>query len=179
MKKPGFTLIELLAIMVAMFTIMGVSVALLVQAFGFQRTTSQYSDGIRAVDRFVADFRNDVHVYGKPEIPADGDTLLRWNTGTETVDYVTQPGLFPDRQTIVRIMHKDALRSVETYRLPNRMTLWFENGKDANAGLVALSLWTTPQSGETPRPSDLNPFTRTLPGDSKNTGNWRTIIARY
>jgi len=180
--KKGFSLLELLVVMAAMFTIMGVSGALLVQAFGFQRSSGQYSDGMRAVDRFVADFRRDIHVYGQPEIPPDSDTLLRWNTGTETVVYTTQPGLFPDQQTIVRTVRKDDRRSVETYRLPDRMALWFENGKDADAGLVALSLWTTPQGGEAPNPDSLNPFDRTMPqflGSLKGIGNWRTIIARY
>lgn len=178
--KKGFTLIELLAVMVVMFTIMGISVVLLVQAFDFQRTNNQYSDGIHTVDRFVADFRNDIHTYGKPEIVNDGDTLLSWNT--ETVEYVTQPGLFPDQQTIVRTIRKDGKVFGETYRLPDRTMLWFVEGKDNDVGLVALSLWTTPKGIETPKPSDLNPFDRTMSKfqvNPKYAGNWRTIIARY
>jgi prepilin-type N-terminal cleavage/methylation domain-containing protein len=180
--KKGFTLVELLAVMVAMFIVMGTSVVLLMQAFDFQRTNDQYADGMHVIDRFVVDFRNDIHAYGKPEIPTDGSTLLRWKTETETVDYVSQPSMFPDQQTIVRTVRKDGQKFGETYRLPERTTLWFTDGKDADAGLVALSLWTTPTGTETPKPSDLNPFDRTLPKsnvDPKYAGNWRTIIARY
>ena len=180
--KKGFTLIELLAVMVAMFTVMGISVALLIQTFDFRRNYDEYSDGVRAVDRFVADFRNDVHVCGKPEIPG-GDTLLRWNSATETVDYVTESDLFPDRQTIVRTVRKDGKKiRGEVYRLPRRMTLWFTDGKNADAGLVALSLWTTPPGTEPPQPDETNPFDRTLSTQrtvSRYAGNWRTIIARY
>lgn len=180
--KKGYTLIELLAVMVAMFTIMGVSVVLMVQVFDFRQTNNRYSDGVRATDRFVAEFRDDVHTYGKPEIPAEGDTLLRFRTETATVDYVTEPGVFPNQQTIIRTEQKDGRELKETYRLPDRTTLWFVNGKDADAGLVALSLWTAPPETEMPKPDDLNPFDRisnVVSVDSKYAGNWRTIIVRY
>ena len=182
MRKPGFTLTEMLAVIAALFVVMSISVVMLIQVLDFQRTNNRYSEGIRVADRFVADFRNDVRVYGKPEIPTDGTALLRWNTGTATIDYITEPGAFPDQQTIVRTVRKEDRQFVETYRLPDRTALWFVEGKDADAGLVALSLWTTPPGTETPNPNDLNPFDRTLPKspvDPKYAGNWRTIIARY
>ena len=183
MKKLGFTLVELLAVMVTMVVVMGVSGALLVQAFGFQRQNNQYSDGIRAADRFVVAFRNDVHAYGKPEIPTEGETLLHWKTETETIDYTAEPGLFPDQQTIIRTVRKGGKKvGGESYRLPDRMTLRFAIGKDDNVGLVALSLWTTSIATETPNLDELNPFDRTMPKfhvNSKYAGNWRTIIARY
>lgn len=182
MKKTGFTLTELLAVMVVMFVVMGISVILLIQTFDFQRTNDQYSDGIRTVDRLVADFRDDVHTYGKPEILTGGDTLLRFHTGMETVDYVSQPGMFPDQQIIVRTVRKEGRESGETYRLPDRTTLWFADGKDNDAGLIALSLWTAPPGTKTPKPDDMNPFDRTSSNsqvDPRYAGNWRTIIVGY
>ena len=189
MKRDGFTLPELLAVMAALSVVMGISVILLLQAFEFQRANEQYSDGIRAVDRFIADFRNDVHTYGKPEILTDGTALLRWNTGTETIAYLIEPGTFPDQQTIIRTIRKEGEQTDpsfgETYRLPERTMLWFVEGKETNAGLIALSLWGTPTGTEPPNPNDLNPFDRTLPKsheqqvNPKYASNWRTIIARY
>jgi len=183
MKKPAFTLVELIAVMSAMAVVMGVAGILLVQLFAYQRDNDEYSDGIRAADRFVAAFRDDVHACGKPEIFADGETLLRWNNGTETIDYVAQSGAFPDQQAVVRTVRKDGKKTGgETYRLPDHSTLWFVDGKDANAGLVALSLWITPKGTNMPKRDEMNPFDRTIPNspvDPQFAGNWRTIIARY
>jgi len=180
--RKAFTLPELLAVMAALSVVMGISVVLLTQAFDFQRANDRYSEGIRTVDRFVADFRNDVHTYGKPEILTDGATLLRWNTGAETVEYIAEPGAFPDQQTVIRMLQKEGRQSRETYHFLDQTTLWFVEGKDTDAGLVALSLWITPAGTDTPNPNDLNPFDRTMPKsnvDPKYAGNWRTIIARY
>jgi len=184
MKRPAFTLTELLAVMAALSVVMGISVVLLLQAFDFQRTNDLYAEGNRAASRLIADFRSDVRTYGKPEISADGDALLCWNTGTETIDYATQPGAFPDQLIVVRTVRKGESVSQETYRLPDRTVLWFVEGNHANAGLVALSLWTTPTGAKTLTPndmSDMNPFDRTLPQSDiapKYAGNWRTIVVR-
>jgi len=183
MKRPGFTLTELLAVMAVLSVFMGISVVLLMQAFDFQRTNDQYAEGNRAVSRLVADFRRDVRTYGKPE--RDDRTLLCWTAGTETIDYVTQPGEFPEQQTVVRTVRKDDQVFQEIYRLPDRTTLWFVEGKDTDAGLVALSLWTTPTGAQPPTPNErshMNPFDRTLPTSNvepKYAGNWRTIVVRY
>ena len=182
MKKTGFTLTELLAVMAALSVIMGISVVMLIQAFDFQRANDQYVEGVRTANRLVADFRSDIRAFGKPEILTEGVTLLRWDVGTEAVDYTVEPGKFPDQQTVVRTVRKDGQVSKETYSLPDRSMLWFAEGSDAGAGLVVLSLWTTPTGAETPDRNDLNPFDRTLSKtqvDPKCAGNWRTIIARY
>ena len=179
MKKSGFTLLELVATMTIMFVVMGVSVVLLMQVFDFQRTCSRYSDGIRAADLLVVDFRNDVHTHGKPEIPTEGDSLLRWNTETETIDYVMEPGLFPEQIFVVRTVQKGGKKiRGQTYRLPERTVLNAVNGD----GLIALSLWTTPMGAEVPSFDEWNPFDRTPPNsrfDPQYAGNWRTILARY
>ena len=185
MRRRGFTLTELVAVMAALAVVMGVSVVLLVQAFDFQRMSAEYSESIRTSNRLIADFRSDVRTHGKPEIPADGNTLLRWKTETETIDYVVEPGEFPDQQNIARTVQKDDRVFRENYHLPDRTTVWCVEGKDTDTGLVALSLWTTTQGTEVPNPSELNPFDRTLPKtleqriDPKYAGNWRTIVVRY
>ena len=192
MKRPAFTLTELLAVMAALSVVMGVSVVLLLQAFDFQRTNDLYAEGNRAASRLVADFRSDVRTYGKPESLTDGEALLRWNTGTETIEYVTQPGEFADQRTVVRTVRKGETMFRETYRLPDRTLIWCVEGNDADAGLIALSLWTTPTGAKPPTAgpptagppnlNDLNPFDRTLPKSHvtpKYAGNWRTIVARY
>jgi type II secretory pathway pseudopilin PulG len=182
MRKSGFTLVELIAVMATLFAVMGVSVVLLVKAFDFQQTNTEYADGVRVADRLIAEFRNDVHVYGKPEIPNDGKTLIRWMSDTVTLEYAMEPGIFPDQQSVVRSLQKDGQTFRETYHLPEKTTVWCVMGKDGNDGLVALSLWTTPQGTELPPLDTLNPFDRTMPEskiDPKYAGNWRTIIARY
>jgi len=186
MKKKGFTLIELIAVMAAVAVVMGVAVTLLVQLFDFQKNFYEHSNLSRHGDNLANAFRNDVHTYGKPEILADGNTLLRWKTETEVIDYTRVPGSFPDQLNVVRTVQKDGQQNrYETYRLPDRTTLWCADGKDINAGFVALSLWTAPQGMEKPKIDELNPFDRTIPKsleqqiDPKYAGNWRTIIARY
>jgi len=186
MKKQGFTLIELIAVMAAMSIVVGVTVLLIAQVLDFQRDNGEYSDGIRAADRFVAVFRSDVHTYGKPEILSKGETLLRWTTESEMVDYTIQPGGFPDQQSIVRTVYKDGEQiHYETYHLPDRTALRFADGKDSDAGLFALSLWTAPKGTELPEIDELNPFDRTIPKlleqriDPKYAGTWRTIVVRY
>jgi type II secretory pathway pseudopilin PulG len=182
MRKSGFTLVELVAVMTVLFAVMGVSVVLLIQVFDFQRTNSQYSDEVRDLDRLAADFRSDVHAYGKPEIPADGNTLLRWNTESATLDYITATGAFPDQKTIVRTLQKGGEKFCETYRFHDRTAVWCTGGKDNDAGLIALSLWTVAPGTEMPLPDFLNPFDRSMSeskAEPKYAGNWRTIVARY
>jgi len=183
MQKAGFTLTELLAVMTALFAVMGISVVLLVQTLDFQHGNSVFSDRICAADRLVADFRNDIHAYGQPEIPADG-ALLRWKTETITLDYVIEPGKLPDQSIVVRTLQKDGQKFCETYRLPDKTTVWCVDGKETDTGLVALSLWTMLAPGmEMPPLETLNPFDRTFQEKSqvnlRYAGNWRTIIARY
>jgi hypothetical protein len=182
MRKSGFTLTELIAVMAAMFAIMGISVMMLFQLFDFQQTNGEYSDGIRTLDRLVVNFRSDVHTYGKPEIPAEGNVLLRWKTEEVVLDYVLEPGQFPDQQIVLRTLLKEGKKALETYRLPDRVKVWCVDGTETDAGLVALSLWTTPPGMTPPLPETLNPFDRTMPKsqvDPKYAGNWRTITARY
>ena len=185
MKRDGFTLIELITVMAAVSVVMGVTAVMLVKLFDYQQNHGEYSDQRRAVDRFVAGFRNDVRTYGKPEIVTDGITLLRWTTETETIEYTAQPSEFPDQLNIVRTVQKEEGKHNETYRLPDRTMLRFAEGKDADAGLIALSLWTAPQGTGTLNHAELNPFDRTIPKtledqmNPKYAGNWRTIIARY
>jgi len=186
MKRHGFTLVELVTTMAVVAVIMGITAILLVQLFDYQQNHNEYSERMRSVDRFVVAFRNDIHSYGKPEILSDGDTLLRWTTETETIEYTSQPGEFPDQLNVVRTVRKEGQQNrYETYRLPDRTALCFADGTGNDAGLVALSLWTAPQGTEMPNLSELNPFDRTLPEfleqqiDPKYAGNWRTIIARY
>jgi prepilin-type N-terminal cleavage/methylation domain-containing protein len=186
MRKHGFTLVEMIVVMAAMAVVLGTTTVLLVQLFDFQRNNDEYSYRSRSVDRLVAAFRDDVHANGQPEILTEGKTLLRWKTESETVEYAVEPGDFPDQQAVVRTVQKDGQQNrSETYLLPDRTTVWCVDGKDANVGLVALSLWTTPQRIEMPKMDELNPFDRSLPKnvddriDPKYAGNWRTIIARY
>ena len=182
MNKSGFTLTELIAVMATLFAVMGISVVLLIQAFDFQQKNGEYSDKVRDADRLVVDFRGDVHSYGKPEIPTNG-TLLRWETETVTLEYVIEPGKFPDQQIVVRTLQKEGRKHTETYRLPDKTTVWCLDGTDGDAGLVALSLWTTVPGTKMPPLETLNPFDRTIQEkshiDPKYAGNWRTIIARY
>jgi prepilin-type N-terminal cleavage/methylation domain-containing protein len=191
MKRDGFTLIELINVMAAVSVVMGVTAVMLVKLFDYQQNHGEYSDQRRAVDRFVAGFRNDVRTYGKPEIVTDGITLLRWTTETETIEYTAQTGEFPDQRNIVRTVRKEEqTHRAETYRLPDRTMVRFVDGTGNDAGLVALSLWTAPQGTPVPHHAvpnldALNPFDRTIPKtleeqiDPKYAGNWRTIIARY
>ena len=186
MKRHGFTLIELIAVVAVLAVVLGFTVVMFAQLFDFQQNNSEYSDGIRATDRLVADFRNDVRTYGKPEILSKGSALLRWETSTETIEYTSESGEFPGQQNIVRTVRQGEQQSgYEKYRLPERSALRFVEGKDNDAGLVALSLWITPKGTETPSLDELNPFDRTIPQslelriDPKYAGNWRTIIVRY
>jgi len=185
MRRPGYTLIELITVMAVMAVVMGVSVVMLVQLFDFQQNTGEYADCTRAVDRLVIDFREDVRTYGKPEVLTDGDTWLRWTTETTTIEYTAQPGKFPDQRHVVRTVQKEGKNYYETYRLPDRSALHFADGKDDDAGLVALSLWIAPQGTEPPNIEELNPFDRTMPKvleermNPKYAGHWRTIIVRY
>ena len=195
MKRPGYTLIELITVMAVLSVIMGVSAVMLVQLFDFQQNNSEYADKVRTADRFVTIFRADVRAYGKPDILLEGNVLLRWKTETETIEYTAQPGEFPDQQNIVRTVQKEEENRKETYRLPDQTTLRFAEGKDVDAGLVALSLWTSPQgipvphhtvsNHAVPNLDELNPFDRTIPKtledqiNPKYAGNWRTIVVRY
>ena len=182
MRRHGFTLTELVVVMAVLFAVMGVSVVMLMQAFDFQQSNDQHAEGMRSIDRLVLDFRNDIHTYGKPEIPTDSSTLFQWKTETATVEYVVAPGTFPDQRIVVRTLQEDEQLFRETYRLPDRTTVWGVSGTETEAGLVALSLWTAPPGTEAPLPETLNPFDRTMPKlqvDPKYAGNWRTIIAKY
>jgi type II secretory pathway pseudopilin PulG len=188
MRRHGFTLTELVAVMAVLFAVMGVSVVMLVQVFDFQQTNDQHAEGMRAVDRLVVDFRKDVRTYGKPEIPTDSPTLFQWKTETATVEYVIAPGTFPDQQIVVRtvkMLQDDEQLFRETYRLPDRTTVWGVSGTESESGLVALNLWTAPLGTKAPLPETLNSFDRTIPMmptlqvDPKYAGNWRTIVARY
>ena len=185
MKRLGYTLIELITVMAVMSAVVGVSAVLLVQLFDFQLNTSEYADKMRATERFIVAFRGDIRTYGKPEILTEGNTLLRWKTGTETVEYAAQSGEFPDQLNIVRTVQGEGKERYETYRLPDRTTLRFADGTDNDAGLIALSLWIAPLGTEIPNLDELNPFDRTIPQaveqriDPKYAGNWRTIIVRY
>jgi prepilin-type N-terminal cleavage/methylation domain-containing protein len=185
MRITGYTLIELITVMAVLSVIMGVTAVMLVQLFDFQQNTGEHADKIRAADRFVAIFRSDVHTYGKPDIFSEGNVLLRWTTETEIIEYTAQPGEFPDQLNIVRTVQKEEGKHNETYRLPDRTMLRFTEGKDADAGLIALSLWTAPQGTGTLNHAELNPFDRTIPKTLENqinpkfAGNWRTIVVRY
>ena len=186
MKRPGFTLIELITVMAVMFAVMGVTVVMFVQLFDFQRNHSEYSERMRTASRFVADFRGDVRLYGKPEILSEGATLLRWRTETATIEYTAQPGEFPNQLNVVRTVQREGQRNhYETYQLPDRTALHFAEGTGNDAGLVAMSLWIAPKGTETPNLGELNPFDRTMPEslaqriDPKYAGNWRTIVMRY
>ena len=171
--------------MAVMAIVMGVTVVLLVQLFDFQQNSGEYADRSRAVDHLTVVFRNDVRTYGKPEIPTDGTALLRWTTEMETVEYTAEPGEFPEQLRVVRKMQKEGETRFETYHLPDRTTFRFVEGKDDDAGLIALSLWIAPLGTEIPNLDELNPFDRTMPKtlegqvNPKYAGNWRTIIARY
>jgi type II secretory pathway pseudopilin PulG len=185
--RKSFTLIELIAVMAVMFTVMGISVVILIQAFDFQQTNNEHAEGVRAVNRLLNDFREDVHSFGKPMIPTEGEILIQWKTETAEVCYTRAPSsISPNQQAVVRWLSKDGQSLTETYRLPDRTTVWCVDGETTHAGLVALSLWTTPPGTETPKLETLNPFDRTMPSstvnptvNSKYAGNWRTIAARY
>ena len=186
MKKHGFTLIELIAVIALMAVVLGITAMMFAQLFDFQQNNSEHSTATQAVNRLVADFRNDVRTYGKPEILSEGETLLRWTTETVVIEYTVQPGEFPDQRNIHRTVRQDDQPvRFETYRLPDRSALRFVDGKDDDAGLIALSLWTAPQGTEMPNFDELNPFDRTIPKsleerfDPKYAGNWRTIVVRY
>jgi len=185
MKKRGFTLIELIGVIALLAVVLGTTVVLLAQLFDYQQKQDEYALGIRATNRLVADFRNDVRAYGKPEILSEGDVLLRWTTETETIEYASEPGEFPGQLNVRRAVRQEERNRYEIYRLPERTAIRFVDGRNDDAGLVALSLWTVPQGTEMPNLAELNPFDRTLPEsleqriNPKTAANWRTIIVRH
>jgi prepilin-type N-terminal cleavage/methylation domain-containing protein len=186
MKRQGFTLTELVAVITAVTVVMGITVMLFAQLFDFQRNNSEYAERSRNVDRFIANFRNDVRAYGKPEILSESSVLLRWKTEAEIIEYVSESGEFPDQQNIIRTVRQEGKQNrYETYQLPDRTALRFVDGKDNDAGLVALSLWVAQRRSEIPNLDELNPFDRTVSEsrepriDPEKADNWRTIIARY
>jgi len=186
MKRHGFTLIELIAVMAVLAVVLGFSVMMFVRLFEFQQSNDEYADGVRGADRFITDFRYDVHTFGQPKLLSGGGAI-RWDTEPEVIEYTTVPGEFPDQVSVVRTVYKDGRQThYEAYRLPDRSELRFVEGENTSySGLVALSLWTTPRGIETPDITELNPFDRTIPKnleeriDPKFAGNWRTIIVRY
>jgi len=186
MKKRGFTLVELISVIAVLAVVLGVAVVMFGQLFDFQRDNDEYTQGIRSVNRLAADFRTDVRTYGMPDILSEGETLLRWTTESETVEYTLQSGGFPEQQNVIRTVREENKQTrYETYRLPERTALHFTEGQGENAGVAALSLWIAPPGTEIPKLDELNPFDRTVPQslerhvNPKYAGNWRTIVVRY
>lgn len=194
----AFTLIELVAVMACMVIVGSIAMVFLFQAFDFQQRNEEHVLTRDGASRLLADFRKDVHRYGKPGIsqtvpgtPEKDRLLLQWNDGDTLVVYLWEDGEFPGRRRICREVRRDGEITIfEGYILPDNAVLWCVEGRDAHAGLVALSLWVPPvglpDSALTADDVEkIDPLTRTFPEnltreiDPVYAANWRTAVVRY
>ena len=185
-RRYGFTLVELLVVMAILSVVMGVSVTLMFMMFDFQQRYTEQSGQIQSTNRFIEQFRADARLHYAPLIASDDETILQWNAGNNKITYAPVPGEFPEKRDVVRrVWQGDKLTGTEIYHLPDDATLRFVLGQDANAGLLALSLWEQPPHGNAIPPEKLDPLTRTVVDlspespDPNFAGNWRTIIVRF
>jgi prepilin-type N-terminal cleavage/methylation domain-containing protein len=180
-KQTGFTLIELVAVMGVLSVIMGIAITLLFQMFDLQMRSEENSDRTRSTNRFVASFRQDIQTYGKPELKtgsiASGEKPLRWTLNGKTLEYELLSGKHPGQRFVRRIEKTgEKMNRSEDYALPDGTALSTFEGKDKNAGLVALLLWRQMPVGEAPKPNELNPFEQ---NGAEYAGVWRTVFARF
>jgi prepilin-type N-terminal cleavage/methylation domain-containing protein len=183
-NQTGFTLVELIAVMGILSVVMGIAVTLLFQMFDLQMRSEENSERTRSTNRFVAAFRRDIQNYGKPELLATGEKPLRWTREGKTVEYELLNGQHPGQRSVHRVERTDAqIHSAENYALPDGAAVYFFEGKDQHAGLVALSIWQQTPGSEPPKPDEMNPFERSLSGTFANgteyAGSWRTVLARF
>ena len=184
-RRMAFTLVELLVVMAILSTVMGISVTLMFSMFDFQQRYAEQSEQIRSTNRFVEQFRSDAQLCYTLQLEPNDETLLQWADGDNIITYSLVPGKFPEKREIVRrVMQGDKLIGTEVYHLPDYAAVQFVMGQDANAGLLALSLWEQPPGSNVFTAEELDPFTRTLLNpqpDSPNPGDaihWRSVIVR-
>ena len=186
-RHMAFTLVELLVVLAILSTVMGISVTLMFSMFDFQQRYAEQSEQLRSTNRFVEQFRSDARLHYTALIEPDGETILQWDDdeGQSKITYSLVPGKFPEKRDIIRrATQGDKLIGTEVYHLPDYAVVQFVTGQDANAGLLALSLWEQPPGSNIYMSDELDPFTRTLHNsnpDSPNPGDamyWRTVIVR-
>lgn len=194
----AFTLIELVAVMAGMVIVGSIAMVFLFQVFDFQQCNEEHALTRDGASRLLADFRKDVHRYGKPEVfqtvpenPEKDRPLLQWNDGRTLVVYLWEDGEFSDRRRIRREVRREGeITVLEGYILPDNAVLWCVEGRDAHAGLLALNLWVSPaglpNSALTAADAEkIDPFIRTLPENLSReippafATNWRTAVVRY
>ena len=186
-RRMAFTLVELLVVMAILSTLMGISVTLMFSMFDFQQRYAEQSEQLRSTNRFVEQFRVDARLNHFASIEPDGITIQQFTYGNmpSKITYSLVPGKFPEKRDIVRrVTQGDKLTGTETYHLPDYAAVQFVMGQDANADLLALSLWEQPHGANVFTAEELDPFTRTLLNpqpDSPNPGDaihWRNVIVR-
>ena len=184
-RRKAFTLVELLVVMAILSTVMGMSVTLMFSMFDFQQRYAEQSEQIRSTNRFVDQFRTDARLRYTLQLEPDDETLLQWDDGDRIITYSLTPGKFPEKRDIVRrVMQGDKLIGTEVYHLPDYAAVQCVMGQDANAGLLALSLWEQPPGANVFTSEELDPFTRSLRNPQPDSPNpvdamyWRTVIVR-
>ena len=182
MKRPlAFTLVELLIVMAILSTVMGISMTLMFEMFDFQQRYAEQSSQIQSTNRFIEQFRADARLHYTPSIEPNAETILQWSGGDDKITYSLVQGKFPEKRDLIRnVWQRDKLTATEVFHLTDHAVLRFVAGQDADAGLLALSLWEQPPHTTVISPEELDPFTRTmkLPENSNVAINWRTAIVR-
>ncbi len=181
--RRAFTLVELIAVLAGLVIIMGVSMGLLFAMLDFQQRYDEQSEQLRSVNMFFAQFRDDARdASAEPVLVSDASFLIEWPTEAGKIRYKIVPGEFPEQQNVVReVWNGEKITGTETYKLPDYAVLWPVEGKDDNAGLIALNLWEHRPHTEAPDTSQLDPFARTRidsPENPNDFGYWHTIIVR-
>jgi prepilin-type N-terminal cleavage/methylation domain-containing protein len=185
----GFTLIELVTVLAILSVVMGLSVMILFSMLDFHLKYDEQLKQWSATNRLAAQFRDDVHRNGHPEILRQDAKLLQWQNGENKITYTLEDGEFPEQKLVRRDVWRNQERiATEHYALLDNTAIWFDEGKEKNAGLTAMNLWTQPPGSKMPDPNRLDSFTRTIsqseeqPSDRQTdptfADNWRIILVR-
>ncbi|MCL2349803.1 MAG: hypothetical protein FWC50_16250 [Planctomycetaceae bacterium] len=187
MHRHGFTLIELVAVLGGLVVVMGISMGLLFAMLDFQQRHDEQSMQLRSTNMFFTQFRNDARIAsGQPVLSLDATAvssfLIEWPVETGKIRYRLAPGEFPEKQLVIReVWDAEKITGTETYSLPDHAVIWLTEGKNADAGLIALNLWEHRPHTNPPETAQLDPFTRILNGSPENpnvAACWRTVIVR-
>jgi prepilin-type N-terminal cleavage/methylation domain-containing protein len=183
--RNGFTLIELVTVLGILSVVMGISVMLLFSMFDFQLKYSEQQQQLSGTNQFVSQFRDDAHRNGQPEILRHDSNLLQWQNGENKITYTLEDGEFSEKKLVRRDVWQNQQRTAtELYALPDDVVIWFDEGKENNAGLTAMNLWTPPPETKIPEKNQLDPFTRTIKQQPNQqlepelASHWRIIIVR-